>query len=171
MNSTVHSRSRRPQYFDLESVVNQRLHPARETTSTLWNFDWLGGRCSEVYKYLKNAVGLQKTARKCNRSGPSNRVLSEESHAVCHFGISGSDLVEHGLAPSLHCIALDGRTCRRGWRVLYTKWRCTILGRGELRGSTERAAQQERRPPGREGQPNARLNRSFALPEEPGMAD
>jgi hypothetical protein len=87
----------------------------------LWNFNWLSGRCSEVYECLKNAVGLQKTARNCKQSGRWNRVSSEETHAVCHFEIGGSALVIHRRAPSLHCFAVDGRNCNRESRVLYTR--------------------------------------------------
>jgi hypothetical protein len=35
----------------------------------------LNGRCSDVYKCLKNAVGLQETAKNCKETGSPYRLL------------------------------------------------------------------------------------------------
>ena len=57
----------------------------------MWNSDWLNGRCSDVYKCLKSAVGLQNTAKYCKQTGPSNRLQTRKRtpHVVLKISRSG----------------------------------------------------------------------------------
>jgi hypothetical protein len=45
-----------------------------------------------VYKCLKNAVGLQETARNFKRNGTALLALNQEVHAICRFEIGRSGL-------------------------------------------------------------------------------
>jgi hypothetical protein len=57
------------------------------------------GPCSPVYRCLKNAVGLQNTAKYCKQTGPSNRISNERIHAVSRFCIWRIGSAMHRVAP------------------------------------------------------------------------
>jgi hypothetical protein len=129
-------------------VVNPGLHPVEAPILRAWSFDGLNGRCSEMYKCLRNALGVQKSAKKCKESRPSSWVSSEEPHAICRFKIRGSDLACIALAPSSHRLALGGRNSKREYPILFTMPDCLTsmlpYPRG-LRRPKRRVSRRERR--------------------------